>query len=115
MFLVCINVESMYVQYIRAEQTANIFSVFHKILYNTQKIDETPLDKKLEISPWPSSPVLNRDHLLRVELQAGQVGPGHVEVAHVASKLLDLTLDCIVGLNLTLTPGQEASYTVYCG
>ena len=64
--------------------------------------------------PCPS-PVLNRDHLLRVELQAGQVGPGHVEVANVAAKLLDLPLNCIVGLNLTLTPGQEANFTIYCG
>ena len=55
-------------------------------------------------------PVLNWNHLVGVELKACKISPDNIEVANVPAELLDLALDCIISINLTLTPGHEVNH-----
>ena len=51
-------------------------------------------------------PVLNWNHLVGVELEASKISPDNIEVANVPAELLDLALNCIISINLTLAPGH---------
>ena len=55
-------------------------------------------------------PVLNWNHLVSVELEARKISPDNIEVANMPAELLDLTLDCIISINLTLTPRHEVNH-----
>ena len=59
-------------------------------------------------------PVLNWNHLVGVELEACKISPNNIEVANVPAELLDLALDCIISINLTLAPGHEVNHNGRC-